>query len=246
MIEQEFLLSKFISPGAKIELEALDRVILSDGSEQRKVYESKVVDVIDEDRLEILMPMEQTKLVLLPVKGEYHLHFFTGKGLFQCDAKVASRYKNGSLYLLEMELISDLQKYQRREYYRYTCTLDMKVRDLTEPEKKNLTEGRGYMPEENVKSDKATIVDISGGGLRFVTNVPFEVKGLIACEYVLMRQDRPKTMELVGEVLSCRQLETNRGQYEHRVRFVHIQHHQREDIIRYIFEEERKKRQRDI
>ncbi len=245
MIEQELLLSKFISPGAKIELEALDRVILSDGSEERKVYESKVVDVIDEDRLEILMPMEQTKLVLLPVRGEYHLHFFTGKGLFQCDARVASRYKNGALYLLEMELISDLQKYQRREYYRYTCTLDMKVRELTDTEKKNLSEGRGFLPED-AKSDKATIVDISGGGLRFVTNVPFEPKCLIACEFELLRQGKYKTMELVGEVLSCRQLETNRGQYEHRVRFVHIQHNQREDIIRYIFEEERKKRQRDI
>ena len=190
--------------------------------------------------------MEKSKLILLPVDTEYDMTIYTKQGLYQCFVRVVDRYKSDNMYLLVVELTSNLRRNQRREYYRYTCTLDMKVRDLTEPEKKRLAEGKGDMPEENVKCDKATIVDISGGGLRFVTNVPFEVKGLIACEYVLMRQDRPKTMELVGEVLSCRQLETNRGQYEHRVRFVHIQHHQREDIIRYIFEEERKKRQRDI
>ena len=246
MIEQEFLLSKFISPGAKIELEALDHVILSDGTEQRKVYESKVVDILDEDRLEILMPMEQTKLVLLPVKGEYHLHFFTSKGLFQCDARVAARYKNGALYLLEMEMMSDLQKYQRREFYRYTCTLDMKVRELTPDEKRDVSSGKFFIPEEDVRADRATIVDISGGGMRFVTTIPFEPGALAFYDFILRKQGGPKHMELIGEILSCRQLETNRGQYEHRVRFVHIQHNQREDIIRYIFEEERKKRQRDI
>ena len=41
MIEQEFLLSKFISPGARIELVPIERVLHDDGTE-RKVYESKV------------------------------------------------------------------------------------------------------------------------------------------------------------------------------------------------------------
>jgi len=41
-------------------------------------------------------------------------------------------------------------------------------------------------------------------------------------------------------------LENNPGQYEQRVRFVYISQREREDNIRYIFEEERKKRQKDV
>ena len=54
MIEQEFLLSKFISPGAKIELVAIEHILQNVGAE-KKVYESKVVDVKGNDRFEIFM-----------------------------------------------------------------------------------------------------------------------------------------------------------------------------------------------
>ena len=93
--DKGLLLSKFIVPGSKIELEAIERLLQKDGTYKRKKFDSKVVEVIDEEHLEILMPMEQTKLVLLPVNGEYEVHFFTDKGLFQCLVRVVDRYKNG-------------------------------------------------------------------------------------------------------------------------------------------------------
>lgn len=244
MIEQEFLLSKFISPGARIELEAIERVLHDNGGE-RKIYESKVVDVIGEDRLEIFMPIEQTKLVLLPVNGEYHIHFFTARGLFQCDAKVANRYKNGSLYLLEMKITGPLQKYQRREYYRFPCMIDMEVRELSADEKRGIERDGEFIADEDLKGDKAVILDLSGGGLRFTSMTPFEPKSTVVCSYVLRRESGNKYMCIAGELLSCRRLENNPGQYEQRVRFTHITPREREENIRFIFEEERKKRQRD-
>ncbi len=243
MIEQEFLLSKFISPGARVELEAVERVLQDDGS-QKKVYESKVVDVLGEDRLEIFMPIEQTKLVLLPVNAEYNIHFITGRGLFQCKAKVSNRYKNGALYLLELKLLSPLQKYQRREFYRYPCMLDMQVRELSEAEQKGI-EQDGIFDAEELPGDKAVIVDLSGGGLRFTSMTPFAPKSIVVCEFVLQRENSRKRHYIAGELLSCKRLENNPGQYEERVRFVHIPPREREEIIRFIFEEERKKRQRD-
>lgn len=244
MIEQEFLLSKFISPGARIELEAIERVLHDDGSE-KKIYESKVVDVIGEDRLEIFMPIEQTKLVLLPVNGEYRIHFFTSRGLFQCDAIVSNRYKNGALYLLEMKLMSPLQKYQRREFYRFPCMIDMEVRDLTADEKRGIEQEGQFIAEDDLKGDKAVILDLSGGGLRFTSATPFEPKSIVVCNYVLRRECGNKRMCIAGELLSCKRLENNPGQYEQRVRFTHISPREREENIRFIFEEERKKRQRD-
>lgn len=241
MIEQEFLLSKFISPGARIEMVAMERVLTSSDSD-KKVYESKVVDVLGEDKIEIFMPIEQTKLVLLPVNAEYQIRFFTSKGLFQCEAKVTNRYKNGALYLVELKITSSLKKYQRREFYRFPCMIDMQIREITEEEKRGV-EQDGIFEAEELSGDKAVIVDISGGGLRFTSAVPFAPKSMVVCEFVLRRQNGNKRYFLAGELLSCKRVENNPGQYEERVRFECITPREREEIIRFIFEEERRKRQ---
>ena len=107
-------LSKYVTPGSKIELESVERVRMDDGTYKKKKYESKVLDIIDDETLEILMPMEQAKLVLLPVDGEYDVRFFCAKGLFQCFVRVVERYKSSNIYLVKIQLISNLQKYQRR------------------------------------------------------------------------------------------------------------------------------------
>ena len=100
--------------------------------------------------------------------------------------------------------------------------------------------------EVDLKGDKAVILDLSGGGLRFTSATPFEPKSIVVCNYVLRRESGNKRMCIAGELLSCKRLENNPGQYEQRVRFMYISPREREENIRFIFEEERKKRQRDI
>ena len=237
------LLSKYIAPGSKIEIEAIDRVLQEDGSYQRKKFDSKVVDIIDEDRLEILMPMEQTKLVLLPVNGEYDIHFFTTKGLFQCLARVVNRYKNSNLYLLEIELISNLQKYQRREYYRYSCMLPLKYRLLTKAEAIAVEAKRNVLFDE-LPMTESQIVDISGGGMRFVAKDSLEPNDLI---YTMYSLSNGKSFKHTAKILAVKTLEnaTKDAKYEYRCQFIDIMNGEREMIIRYIFEEERKKRKRE-
>ena len=43
-----------------------------------------------------------------------------------------------------------------------------------------------------------------------------------------------------------KRLEKNKTMYEHRVKFLFMNNFDREDIIRYIFESERKRRQREM
>ena len=64
------MIEKFISPGDKLEMKSTTDVKLPDGSEGVRLYKSTVYDVLDDGRIEIVMPMEQSKLVLLPVDGE--------------------------------------------------------------------------------------------------------------------------------------------------------------------------------
>ncbi len=119
------MLSKFIAAGDKIELQAVDKGRGSVGEISQKIYYSNVHDILSEDSLEIVMPMEQTKLILLPVDSEYDMVFYGASGLYQCFARIIDRYKSNNVYILVVELTSNLRRYQRREYYRFSCALEM-------------------------------------------------------------------------------------------------------------------------
>ena len=71
------MLSKYVIPGSRVEIQEIGRKKLSDQTEQKKTYQTKVVDIISEDRIEVLMPMEKTKLILLPVNAQFDLYFYT-------------------------------------------------------------------------------------------------------------------------------------------------------------------------
>ena len=92
------------------------------------------------------MPMEQGKVILLPVDGEYNLCFYTQSGLYQCLARVIDRYKSDNIFVLVMELTTDIRKYQRREYYRLNCVLDMKARNVTPSDKGRYRGNNQYPP----------------------------------------------------------------------------------------------------
>lgn len=238
------MISKFIEPGNKIEIQMVDQ--MNHNQESAKIYISQIQDILSENQMEIVMPMEQTKLILLPVDREYNLVIYAGNNLFQCFAKVIDRYKSNNIYILLVELTSNLRKYQRREYYRFSCALEMNSRDLEEEEIRAIEERDPHsnlIPGLPLK--RSVIVDISGGGLRFLSTHPYEPGSMIYISYNLFVGGNVKEYELVGKVLSSQKVEGRNGSYEHRVQYVDIDADVREEIIKYIFEEERKHRKKE-
>lgn len=238
------MLSQYVEPGNRIELQAVDRVRYGEESEKKKVYTSQVFDVISEDRLEITMPMEKSKLILLPVDAEYDLYFYTQAGLYQCFARIKDRYKNNNVYILVLDLTSNLRKFQRREYYRFSCALEMNSRPL-EKEEITAIERYGNMISPGLPLQRSVIVDISGGGVRFIGDYSYALDSLICCRYHLVIDGRDKEYNLIAKVLTVKELENRPGIYEHRAQYVNIDTIEREEIIRFIFEEERKNRKRE-
>ena len=107
------MLEQYVFPGQRIELESVKRII-ADGEPQqlKKVYSSKVYDVLSTERLEILMPYEQRKLVLLPIDSEYTMYFYVENGIFECSVRIVDRYKTSNSFILVVELLTPLKKYQ--------------------------------------------------------------------------------------------------------------------------------------
>ncbi|MCH5339586.1 MAG: flagellar brake protein [Acetatifactor sp.] len=234
------MLSEFVTVGDRIELQVVERSdSLPEGAE-RKVYNSQIYDIMSEDTMEILMPMEKTKLILLPVDGEFDLIIYHSTGLYQCFARIKDRYKSNNVYLLVVELTSNLRKYQRREYYRFSCALEMCARNLQEEELQAVENDLPYALTPGLPLKQSVIVDISGGGLRFLSAQRYEPESLLYINYYLLKDGKKKLYEVIGKVLSAQELEKRKGTFEHRVQYYDMNSKTREEIIKYIFEEERK------
>ncbi len=235
------MIEKYVTPGTKLDMKAFKRTGSDKGS---RTYSTKVYDVVSDDRIELFMPIESQKLILLPVDAEYEMFFYTEQGLYECVGRVVDRYKTNNVYIILMELETNLRKYQRREYYRYSCALDMDARNLFEEELVGVDSDPEYRLVPGLPLKRSIIVDISGGGFRFVSDYQYEKGSLIYCNYRLFIKGEPKEYKLVCKILDVKELENRPGEYEHRVQYMNMDNDEREEIIQFIFEEERRNRHR--
>ncbi len=238
------MLTDYIAPGNRVELKATGKIWMDDGSRTKHIYMSKLMDVTSDDRIEILMPFERGKIVLLPVDGEYSLCFYSTKGLYQCFAKIVDRYRSDNMYILVMDLTSELSKLQRREYYRFSCALELNSKVISKEEQEAFEKNRKNLVDTDSDLQKSVVVDISGGGLRFVANFRYEEGSTIYASYRLPGSASDKVYEMICNVLKVQELESRQGLFEHRIQYIFIDENSREDIIHFIFEEERKIRKK--
>ena len=239
------MLSDYIVPGNRVEIQAVERVKPANKTEGKKVYISQVREILNDDQIELLMPMEKSKLILLPVNVEFDLYFYTTNGLYQCFATVIDRYKDNNQYVLLLELNTNLRKFQRREYYRLSCALEMSSRPLEKEEKEAMDKNSDLYLVPGLPLKRSVVVDISGGGIRFISSHKYEPDGLIYCKYNLIIDGAAKEYTLISKVLNVRELDNRPGVFEHRAQYVDIDTYEREEIIKFIFEEERKHRKRE-
>ncbi|MCR5001447.1 MAG: flagellar brake protein [Lachnospiraceae bacterium] len=239
------MLSKYVKLGDKLELETIDNSKGRNELSEKKNYRSQVYDIVSEDQIKIAMPMEQGKVILLPVDGEYNICFYTQTGLYQCLARVIDRYKSDNIFVLVMELTTDIRKYQRREYYRLNCVLDMKARSVSDLSGDKGPTEQVHFLDTDLTFSNGTMVDISGGGARFISRDRYPKGSNIQFAFTLFVNGKLTEYKLLGRVLYSEELESRAGSYEHRIQFINIMNDERESIIKFIFEEERKIRRRE-
>ena len=189
------------------------------------------------------MPLEQTRLVLLPVDGEYDVCFFSHGGMYRADVRIVDRQKINGIYILVVEMISNLHKFQRREYYRFNCVVEMTAREMTRQESDAFARGFTELVSEK-EMTRGVIVDISGGGTRFVSRQKFNEDSIILMRFKLSIMENERPFLLAAKVVYSGGIENRANEYENRVKFEYIDSTTREEIIKYIFDEERKNRKK--
>ena len=195
------------------------------------------------------MPTEGSRLILLPLGIRYELTFYTEGQLYRAIGEVKERYKKDNMYMLEVELKSQPERFQRREFYRYECNLEMTYYHITkeQAELESIDAIFLELRDEHFreKEKHATVVDLSGGGMRLHAEEQLEDGSYILIGMHLTNDKINKQYYIVGHILRSYRLEDRKERiYEARVKFVINDNKIREEIIRYIFEEERRTRQK--
>ena len=235
-------IQKLVKPGNRVELQQVKRLASDD--EDNPVYVTKVYDISeDEDKIETFMPMDKTKLILLPVGAIYEASFYCDKGIYGCRLQVEKRYKDNTLFVVGFDQITELEKQQRREFYRFDCVIGMNTRVLSDDESKDYLESADLSLFETPQ-DKSVIVDLSGGGLRFVSAEKYEKGNLVYCRFMISNNGKASAFPCVMKVLGTKPVANNPKNTEYRGCFVELGKNDRDKLIKFIFEEERKSRQR--
>ncbi len=245
------MISDFIQIGNKVDICPVQQI------EQEKltgvrvhIYKSRVTNIHADGELELTMPTEAGKMVLLPIGIRFEFVFYARNGLYRGMGLVEERYKADNLYMVRVSLKSSLHKYQRREYYRMPCIIRMAYYDITLDQAANLPTEHYHMlvglPEIEMTRREASIVDISGGGVRFVSDTRNKEESCIVIEVKLKSSEDSGTYFIPAHILSSKAIQGERERYENRAEFILRDRKVREEIIRFIFDEERKNRKKEV
>lgn len=251
--------NEVIQIGNKIEMREVERRALTLKSEEPEVYVSQFLQWADTNVASIAIPTFKGHLVPLRVDDIYELQFFTKAGLYRCRGKIVKRTKTASnMAVAEVRFISALEKFQRRQYYRMNCIMPMTYSVLNDVQKELYKEKKRCLSleqklaiEKKLESQemifqKATVLDISGGGMRFNSSVQQESGDIMLLQPALPEGLRKRIPFLFGRIISSRRLPNKEpAAYDNRVEFVEITSAEQEQIITYIFKEERNRRKRE-
>ena len=91
-----------------------------------------------------------------------------------------------------------------------------------------------------------TILDISGGGARFTSSNSLADVKFLLLEFQLPQENKksPLEIDVVAKLIDSKQADT-KDKYMHRVKFYFKDPHMKEQLIGYVFQEERRIRKKE-
>ncbi len=206
-----------------------------------KKYGSQVLDFDGDRTAKIAMPISEGKVIPLEIDDDYNLCFFTNSGLYQCTAQIKKRYTENRMYVMDVIFLTPLKKFQRRKFYRLDCLFPIRYRIVPKEQFEKKNEAEQDNENEEILWEEGTISDLSGGGIRFHGNAECKKEDLVEIVLPLSLQSGIVPLSLYMKVVSCVHFEGSRVAYETRGEFLNINEKERETVIKYVFEEQRRR-----
>jgi c-di-GMP-binding flagellar brake protein YcgR len=188
-----------------------------------------------EDVAYIAAPIHEGNIYPVRLGSKLNGYFINKDDLFKCKAIVLDRTVRDNLAYLKIELKGDIEKIQRRQFFRFDYSVPITYRIVT-----------SMNPEVNQKIPfiKTITRDLSGGGLCLLLEEKVNIGEQVECELPVNNE---KVVRFFGKVTrsSMRDPE-EKYKFEIGVSFRKIEYKDREAVIGFIFEEQRKLRKKGL
>jgi c-di-GMP-binding flagellar brake protein YcgR len=182
--------------------------------------------------------------------AECNLIFYTKGGMYTTTATVIKRFRRDGLYLLTVLLTGSLVKFQRREFFRVDHASQVEYYKITMEIAKSRTmqEIHTAIEAEPDAFSKQTgnMQDVSGGGIRFSAAEGLEPNTYVLVKFRLSNGKIDESFCLVGQVVGSYSHEKSGGLFSNRIEFLFKDLRDREKIVRFVFEEERRIRKKEV
>lgn len=162
-------------------------------------------------------------------------YFINKDDLYKFKAVVLDRTVRENLAYLKIELKSDIEKIQRRQFFRFDYSVPIKYRVVT-----------SMNPEVNEKIPfiKTITRDLSGGGLCILLEAKVNLHEQVECELPV---NNGRVVRFFGKVTRFTKRDPEeKYKFEIGVSFRKIEYKDREAVIGFIFEEQRKLRKKGL
>lgn len=251
------MLREILTIGDKIDIKPLDKS--GRPLHNTRIFASQFIDFVDFDIINISAPIVYGRAIPLAAGEFFNLCFYTNKGLYQCNCTAISNYKDNNTVVTVVRVINNLEKLQRRQFFRLECIIDIEYRIIRKEEE--ILEEKLLKNDFNSVQDKekalmildqftkqwakAAITNISGGGARFNSLTRLNQGDKVRIIMNLPKGFDTFKMELDAIIVASDKLLNRSDSYENRIQFIEVKPKDREELIKFIFELDRKRRRNE-
>ena len=210
-------------------IRAGDRIDIFEKSSAGRMMNSQVEDILEPAGLLIKAP--GGRLADFPGESGLRALVFTDIGIFEYNAYVVEKVSRNGSNLLHVSLPGEGERVQRREFYRLNCALPFCFKKVA----------NANAPFNASGGKTGLILDISGGGIRFVSGFPLGRNSLIKGNVDL---DGESAL-IAGKVIFAQRIRSEEANLtlQYRAHYVNLPDGVLDIIIRYVLNGQRKQLQ---
>lgn len=184
---------------------------------ENEEYASRVISLDSEIELMVENPSKEGKEVRFLNGTKLDVVFqVENHGLHSFETEIVAKVRE-KINLLKLRRLGEVKKLQRRNFYRVKSELDVIVRR-----------------SGDVIFEETIILDISGGGLKFLSRQDFKLGDLVELNIALLGED----LDLEAKVVKVDKI--GFGKSEVSVEFYDLYEDDQNVIVKYVFEKQRR------
>lgn len=209
-----------------------EKLLLHDLSRSKgKTSVSQMLDIIDDKTYIISGPLENKNVVPLYKNNLLEVAYFKkDRGKFFFQATILE-VKSKGFYKVKVKRTSRIKKIQQRNYFRLSCNLSAVKEHI-------LNEGN----EERTINEECITENLSGGGIGVLCNFSHTIGDLVNIQI----DSDGIVLSTRGEVIRIVKSSNHEYKYSIGVKFLEMDDSDREEIIKFIFQQQRKLRKKGL